>query len=49
MKTSARDLSEGDVAPDIRLNDDQGQPFHLAELEGKNIVLYFYPKADTPG
>ena len=49
MKISAHDLSEGDAAPDISLDDEQGKPFHLAELKGKNVVLYFYPKADTPG
>jgi len=43
------ELKEGDQAPDIQLDDDQGKPFHLADLKGKNIVLYFYPKADTPG
>jgi peroxiredoxin Q/BCP len=43
------ELKEGDKAPDIQLDDDQGNPFHLADLKGKNVVLYFYPKADTPG
>ena len=43
------ELKEGDKAPDIQLDDDQGKPFHLADLKGKNVVLYFYPKADTPG
>ena len=43
------DLKQGDPAPDIRLQDDQEQPFSLANLRGKNIVLYFFPKADTPG
>ncbi len=40
---------EGDLAPDISLPTDSGQPFELSSLRGKNIVLYFYPKADTPG
>src|SRR5271167_2675121 len=43
------ELKEGDQAPDIQLDDDQGKPFHLADLKGQNVVLYFYPKADTPG
>ncbi len=43
------ELKEGGKAPDIQLADDRGQPFHLAGLKGKNVVLYFYPKADTPG
>ena len=42
-------LKEGDAAPAIRADDDQGRPFDLASLKGKNVVLYFYPKADTPG
>lgn len=42
-------LKEGDAAPSIRVEDDRGEPFDLASLKGKNVVLYFYPKADTPG
>ncbi len=42
-------LKEGDKAPEIRLMDDTGKPFRLSELKGKRVVLYFYPKADTPG
>ena len=49
MKKTSQGLHEGDAAPDIRLDDDKGKPFHLADLKGKNVVLYFYPKADTPG
>lgn len=44
-----QELKEGGTAPDIQLVDDQGKPFHLATLQGKSVVLYFYPKADTPG
>jgi len=42
-------LKEGDAAPAIHAVDERGEPFHLAALKGKNVVLYFYPKADTPG
>jgi thioredoxin-dependent peroxiredoxin len=42
-------LQEGGQAPEIALNTDEGEPFHLSSLRGKNVVLYFYPKADTPG
>ena len=42
-------LKEGDPAPPISLDTDSGQPFELASLRGQNVVLYFYPKADTPG
>ena len=42
-------LQEGDQAPEISLPTDSGEPFQLSALRGKNVVLYFYPKADTPG
>jgi peroxiredoxin Q/BCP len=42
-------LTEGAAAPAIHAVDEKGQPFDLASLKGKNVVLYFYPKADTPG
>ena len=42
-------LQEGDKAPDIRLQTDKGEDFRLSDLKGKRVVLYFYPKADTPG
>ena len=47
--TNEQALKEGDIAPDIHLADDQGVDFQLGKLKGKNVVLYFYPKADTPG
>jgi len=42
-------LKEGDKAPAIQLTTDTGQPFRLSGLKGKKVVLYFYPRADTPG
>jgi peroxiredoxin Q/BCP len=42
-------LKEGDKAPDIKLESDAGEPFQLSKLKGKKVVLYFYPRADTPG
>jgi len=42
-------LKEGDEAPDIHLRTDAGEEFRLGDLKGKRVVLYFYPKADTPG
>jgi thioredoxin-dependent peroxiredoxin len=42
-------LDVGDLAPDFTLPDQNGQPVKLSELRGQNVVLYFYPKADTPG
>jgi peroxiredoxin Q/BCP len=42
-------MTEGDLAPEIALEDDRGQPFRLSSLRGKKVVLYFYPRANTPG
>jgi peroxiredoxin Q/BCP len=42
-------LQVGDRAPDIELRTDSGEPFRLSDLKGKRVVLYFYPRADTPG
>jgi peroxiredoxin Q/BCP len=39
----------GDPAPDFTLSDQHGTPVSLAGLRGRTVVLYFYPKADTPG
>lgn len=40
---------EGKKAPDFTLLTDSGEKLKLSSLKGKNVVLYFYPKADTPG
>mgnify|MGYP000713503915 CR=1 FL=1 len=42
-------LHEGDKAPDFNLQDTAGNIVTLNELLGKKIVIYFYPKDDTPG
>ena len=42
-------LKPGDKAPEIKLASDSGEIFQLSRLKGKTVVLYFYPKADTPG
>jgi peroxiredoxin Q/BCP len=42
-------LKVGDKAPDIQLHTDTGEDFRLSGMKGKRVVLYFYPKADTPG
>jgi peroxiredoxin Q/BCP len=42
-------LAPGDQAPGFTLPDQDGNPVTLSELRGKPVVLYFYPKADTPG
>ena len=40
---------EGQKAPDFSLEGSDGKKHNLAEYSGKNVVLYFYPKDDTPG
>ena len=42
-------ISAGDSAPDFDLADQDGNRVKLSELRGRRVVLYFYPKADTPG
>ena len=42
-------LSPGDPAPEFTLPDQDGQPVSLADFRGRTIVLFFFPKADTPG
>ncbi len=39
----------GDHAPEFEILTDTGEPLNLTALRGKQVVLYFYPKADTPG
>ena len=45
----AKDINVGDRAPDFSLPDQDGRTVTLKELCGKPVVLYFYPKDDTPG
>ncbi|NOT42515.1 MAG: peroxiredoxin [Alphaproteobacteria bacterium] len=45
----AKTLSEGDKAPPFTLETDGGKKVSLKDFAGKPIVLYFYPKDDTPG
>ena len=42
-------LNTGDTAPEFTLPDQHGDPVSLSDFKGKKVVLYFYPKADTPG
>jgi peroxiredoxin Q/BCP len=42
-------LAPGDQAPDFELADQNGQVVKLADFQGRKLLLYFYPKADTPG
>jgi peroxiredoxin Q/BCP len=43
------ELKVGQKAPDFTLSDDNGQKTKLTDYKGKKVVLYFYPKDDTPG
>jgi len=42
-------LKSGDQTPEIKLQTDTGEPFQLSKLKGQKVVLYFFPRADTPG
>jgi len=42
-------LADGDLAPEFTLPDQDGNPLRLSDLRGETVVLYFYPRADTPG
>ena len=42
-------LEAGDNAPDFTVPDQDGEPVTLSDLRGQTVVLYFYPRADTPG
>jgi peroxiredoxin Q/BCP len=43
------DLKKGDKAPQVSLADQTGKAISLSAFKGKKVLLYFYPKADTPG
>ena len=42
-------LNIGDRAPDFTLPDGEGNEIHLSDFQGKSVVLYFYPRDNTPG
>ena len=42
-------LKVGDVAPNFTANNQNGEAVSLSDFKGKNIILYFYPKDNTPG
>ncbi len=42
-------LKVGEQAPDFRLPSDTGKDIRLKDFSGRTLVLYFFPKADTPG
>jgi peroxiredoxin Q/BCP len=42
-------VNEGEKAPGFALPDQDGNPVSLADLEGRWVVLWWYPKASTPG
>ncbi|MEO6758607.1 MAG: thioredoxin-dependent thiol peroxidase [Saprospiraceae bacterium] len=44
-----QELKEGDAAPDFTAVNEKGETVQLADYQGKKLVLYFYPKDDTPG
>jgi peroxiredoxin Q/BCP len=42
-------IKEGDAAPDFEARDAEGNSVKLSDLRGRKVVVYFYPKDDTPG
>ena len=42
-------LNDGDLAPDVMLETSEGRSMRLSELLGQRVVIYFYPRDDTPG
>jgi peroxiredoxin Q/BCP len=42
-------LKAGDLAPDFDVSDHRGRSVKLSALRGRRVILWFYPKADTPG
>ena len=42
-------LNEGELAPDFELPADDGSRVRLSDFRGRKVILYFYPRADTPG
>ena len=44
-----QELKSGDMVPNFTLKSDQNETINISDFKGKNIVIYFYPKDDTPG
>jgi peroxiredoxin Q/BCP len=42
-------LKTGDKAPEFRVKTDEGKEIALSDFQGKRVVLFFFPKANTPG
>jgi peroxiredoxin Q/BCP len=42
-------IEQGDIAPDFEVPDQDGRAVKLSDFRGQSVVVYFYPKADTPG
>jgi peroxiredoxin Q/BCP len=47
--TEQKRLAVGDPAPDFTLSDDTGKQVSLSDFRGRSVVVYFYPRASTPG
>jgi peroxiredoxin Q/BCP len=49
MEGKTQELVEGQSAPDFELKDQDGKKVRLSDFKGRKVILYFYPKDDTPG
>ena len=43
------DLKVGDLSPEFTMPDENGNPVSLSDFRGKRVVLFFYPRDNTPG
>jgi len=49
MAKAKNHMTVGEKAPDFAVLDDRGESVSLSDFKGRVVVLYFYPKDDTPG
>jgi peroxiredoxin Q/BCP len=42
-------MKVNDIAPDFTLSDENGKPVSLKDMRGKTVILFFFPRAGTPG
>jgi len=48
-ESSMKELTKGEIVPSFRIKDQDGDPVDLDDFKGRKLLIYFYPKASTPG